>query len=457
MQDQNKLLKAAVDSIVHTINVDKLAPHAAVVKTAREMDLNVHFIKRACEVINVALTYEHFRKNATARDVDFPIVDAQKISAEIFPDKEPTIHEKKSQWFSGSLVEEDVPNFRKAKHDAQFQEQLGKLSSLKEESRGLSEQGICEKAGLAKLALDRELDVCRTEVSGEKLAVQSQFAGLVNHWSKEAAARTSFAEFEAQAFSRYGEAVVPYIDLIHKAAGGKETRGEHDAKYIAFDDCPELQTFSSFLAHTDRLREANEKLATVTLAIAEFEQQKDAAYAKLAAARRMPVEEVEAPEEKQAEETTVDIEFADPVIAAANAKVAQLKEKVAGGGSSLLGSIPGTLFNAFADQYKKESSPSSSTGSPVSNLDRKLLVQNLIATDPILKTYEPKRVADAYEQFLRLAPELSSEKEIVRSHLRQMVASQAMTAFDGAQLMDANTKLLKQRQLEAGKPVREEK
>ena len=171
MQDQNKLLKAAVDSIVHTINVDKLAPHAAVVKTAREMDLNVHFIKRACEVINVALTYEHFRKNATARDVDFPIVDAQKISAEIFPDKEPTIHEKKSQWFSGSLVEEDVPNFRKAKHDAQFQEQLGKLSSLKEEPRGLSEQGICEKAGLAKLALDRELDVCRTEVSGEKLGL----------------------------------------------------------------------------------------------------------------------------------------------------------------------------------------------------------------------------------------------------------------------------------------------
>ena len=92
------------------------------------------------------------------------------------------------------------------------------------------------------------------------------------------------------------------------------------------------------------------------------------------------------------------------------------------------------------------------------NLNRKLLIQDLMTTDPILKTYDPKRVATSYEQFLRLAPELSNEKEIVRSHLRQMAASQAMTAFDGAQLMDADTKLVKQRQVASGaKPPKEDK
>lgn len=461
MQDPNKLLKTAVDSIVNSINVDKLPAHDAVVKTAREMDLNVHFIKRACEVINVALTYEHFRKNAEARDKDFPIVDAQKVSAEIFTQPEKTTNQKKSEFFEGSIVEEVVPNFRKAKHDAQFRDKLAKLSSVQEEKRSMSPQGICEKAGLAKLALERELDVCRTNTTGAKMAVDSQFAKLVNHWSKEAAARLSFAEFESQAFSRYGDAVLPYVDLIYKASACKEPRGVHDAKYMAFDDSSELMALASFLDATDELRTAKEKLAEITLAITEVENQKNAAYTKLAQSR---VEERltayhEANEKTAgqapvtAETSGVEIEI-DPVCAAANAKVAAQKEeqeKQAGKGG-LSESMPGKLFEAFSDQYKKESTPGGrgGFGGPLGTLDRKLLIQNLMATDPILRTYEPKRVADSYEQFLRLAPELSGEKEIVRSHLRQMVASQAMTAFDGAQLMDANTKLLKQKQLEQG-------
>lgn len=462
MQDPNKLLKAAVDDIVNSINTDKLPAHAAVVKTAREMDLNVHFIKRACEVINVALTYEHFRKNAEARDKDFPIVDAQKVSAEVFNQPEKTINEKKSEYFAGSIVEEVVPNFRKAKHDAQFREQFGKLANTKEETHGMSDQGICEKAGLAKLALERELDVCRTEAFGAKMATQSQFSRLVNHWSKEAAARTSFAEFESQAFSRYGEPVIPYIDLIHKAAGGKEVRGAHDAKYVAFDDSSELGALSSFLEATDALGTANEKLAQITLTIAELEHEKTAAYSRLATSRRQQAQERETaePEEKQAAESAVEPDFVDPVIAAANAKFAALKEESEKKAGMLGDTVPGKLFDSFTDHYKKESTPGGSGGggSPLGNLDRKLLIQNLMATDPILKTYEPKRVADSYEQFLRLAPELSNEKEIVRSHLRQMVASQAMTAFDGAQLMDANTKLVKQKQLEGGaRPMKEDK
>ena len=468
MQDPNKLLKAAVDDIVHSINHEKLPAHAAVVKTAKEMDLNVHFIKRACEVINVALTYEHFRKNASARDTDFPIVDAQKVSAEVFNQPEKTANEKRSEAFAGSIVEESVPNFRKAKDDLKFRSEFGKLANTQEEFRGMSEQGICEKAGLAKLALERELDVCRTDAVGAKLAIDSQFARLVNHWSKEAAARIPFSEFEAQAFSRYGAEVIPYLDLIHKSAKCREERGTHDAKYVAFDDSAELQALGSLFEATENLRNANEKLAEITLTIAELDNAKNEAYAKLAAARREAANiDIEFQPEKQAAETPAETEFVDPVLAAANAKVAaaqkEASEKQAAGGiaSGLTDSVPGKLFNAFTDIYKKESTPGGGGGSSngaLGNLDRKLLIQNLMATDPILKTYEPKRVADSYEQFLRLAPELSNEKEIVRSHLRQMVASQAMTAFDGAQLMDANTKLVKQKQLEGGaKPVKEEK
>ncbi len=451
MQDPNTLLKKAVDSIVHSINAEKLPAHAAVVKTAREMDLNVHFIKRACEVINVALTYEHFRKNADARDKDFPIVDAQKVSAEVFDEKPVTLNQKKSAWFEGAAVEEEVPNFRKARHGKEFQDMLGKLGTLQEEPRGMSERGLCEKAGYARQSLERTLEDCRTQVHGAMRGVDQGFATLVNHWSKEAAARTSFAEFETQILAKHGEWALPYVELIYKTANISEDRGELDAKLIAFDDCREVTMFEQFIKSAEELREAVARTAEAATLLAEVDNEKTAAYTqRMVDCVREEDTEVSCGEpllvatvQKVAEH---DEEEVDPVVACANAKVAaeeKEKEKQAIGTS-----FPKTLFDSFVEQYKQEASPESGRNGALGNLDRKLLVQNLMVSDPILRTYEPKKVADAYEQFMRLAPELSTEKEIVRSHLRQMVASQAMTAFDGAQLMDANTKLLKQKQME---------
>ena len=454
MQDPNKLLKVAVESIVSKINEERLPAHAAVVKTAREMDLNVHFIKRACEVINVALTYEHFRKNASDRESDFPIVDAQKVSAEIFPDNAPTQAEQKSAWFSGSIVEEDIPNFRKAVDDTKFKAAFAILKAARDEDRVMSDQGICEKAGYARLNMEQDLENCRTELVGAKLALNSKFAQLANHWSKTAAARSSFANFESEVFSRYGAPALGYINLLHMATGGKEARGEHDEKHVAFDDCPELLKFSELMEATQLVSDWVIKTAEATEALSTTERQKQSAYRTLAESRFQECQDSETAiftvETTEKLAATNDDDGLDPVLTLANKKAAVAKEAAdklaAGAGAAAAG-----LFGAFLDQYKSESTPSSpSSGGTLNNLDRKLLIQNLMSTDPILKTYEPKRVGDAYEQFMRLAPELSSEKEIVRSHLRQMVASQAMTAFDGAQLLDANGKLVKQQQMNAG-------
>ena len=460
MQEPNKLLKEAVDAIVHNINDNRMPAHAAVVKTAREMDLNVHFIKRACEVINVALTYEHFRKNAADRDSDFPIVDAQKVSAEIFPDTTPSLPEQKTAMFSGSMVEEEVPNFRKAKSDAKFKEAYASMVSFKEAPRGMSAEGLCEKAGHALANLHQSLDNCRTAYAGAKEDLSSRFSSLVNHWSKEAATRLSFAEFESQVFSRHGEAAVPYLDLIHKAAGATQERGPHDPAHMAFDDAPETARFGELLKAGEEVVETGAAVSQAAADLAEMEFRKQAAYARVRELRLQALQEEDPETAKLAEAVVEQVKAAeeeDPVMIATLQKIAASKSAVVE--KTAAPSVGSALFGAFVDQYKREASPGGgSSGGALNNLDRKHLIQNLMVTDPILKTYEPKKVADAYEQFLRLAPELSNEKEIVRSHLRQMAASQAMTAFDGAQLMDANTKLLKQRQLESGaRPVKEEK
>jgi len=90
------------------------------------------------------------------------------------------------------------------------------------------------------------------------------------------------------------------------------------------------------------------------------------------------------------------------------------------------------------------------TNTPEANRDRALLLQELVATDPIISKFPTHHVVDAYQQMLRIAPELSSEKEITRAFLRQAGASQAISPFEAADLIKANTGLFKQHQLQRG-------
>lgn len=79
------------------------------------------------------------------------------------------------------------------------------------------------------------------------------------------------------------------------------------------------------------------------------------------------------------------------------------------------------------------------------NMERKLLLQELILTDPILSKVNPAKVARAFEQLLRLSPEISKEKEVVRAELRAMVSSQALSKYDADLMTKLDTSMLKRR------------
>ncbi len=75
------------------------------------------------------------------------------------------------------------------------------------------------------------------------------------------------------------------------------------------------------------------------------------------------------------------------------------------------------------------------------------ILQELIMTDPILAKQDPKKIINAYQQILRLAPHISLEKDVVRAKLREMMAGQALHPTDANQLVEANTNIMKQTQL----------
>ena len=100
----------------------------------------------------------------------------------------------------------------------------------------------------------------------------------------------------------------------------------------------------------------------------------------------------------------------------------------------------GTTFS-----NKKSFGFSGKPNNTLDNLERQLLVQDLIITDPILSKVNPARVARAFEQILRLSPQVSKEKEVVRAMLRQAIASQAVAPHEADQWTKLDTDILKRK------------
>jgi hypothetical protein len=64
------------------------------------------------------------------------------------------------------------------------------------------------------------------------------------------------------------------------------------------------------------------------------------------------------------------------------------------------------------------------------NVQRQIMLQDLMTNDPVLSEENPETVAQAYHSVLSLAPELSINKEVVRAILRQAVHSVAISPYE---------------------------
>jgi len=64
------------------------------------------------------------------------------------------------------------------------------------------------------------------------------------------------------------------------------------------------------------------------------------------------------------------------------------------------------------------------------NVQRQLVLEDLLTNDPVLSDESPETVAQAYQAILNIAPELASNKEVVRAILRQTVHSVAISPYE---------------------------
>ena len=476
MDEPNILIKTALSDAVQKVN-EGITPTEALKKVAHELDLNPNYIQRTGEALNVALHYKHF-KTASDRSTEFEIADIPKAISDVFSFKEKTAAEYVAEQFSVSDANETIFNYNRMLSHPGYKRAFLEIANAAEteEYFPTTFNTVYEKSANYIQKLNKQAEEAEVSKTAAELALNDTFSTLAQEFRKDAAARVSFEEFESQVFSKHGSAATPYLDLLHKSACPNEERGVHDPAYIMFEQSKQAMLFDRLMNSATAFVEAEKQAAQIKEDLdfeASYLKEAVTAFGKNAAKKEESShEEKETVEEEKKEHAEgEEDEEEDPVMVEVKKKVsnpehtvgekytedpvvkeAMEKQAFGGlGGFGGLGKFIGDLVShpvneAFSHGFKSHTpakvKPPNLT---LENMERKLLLQELMLTDPILSKVSPAKVARAYEQILRLSPEISKEKEVVRAELRAMVASQALSKFDADLLAKTDVGMLKRR------------
>jgi len=114
----------------------------------------------------------------------------------------------------------------------------------------------------------------------------------------------------------------------------------------------------------------------------------------------------------------------------------------------------GSISDPLTTTMKKIMGPDTSTDDKlfekVRNMQRQTLMEEMLVRDPILRTADPTTVAQAYAALIRTAPEVSLNKEVVRSILRQAVQASGISPYDMKNVADLENTMRKNLYMTAG-------
>jgi hypothetical protein len=481
MEEPNILIKSALHEAVLKVN-EGMSPTSALKKVANDLDLNPNYIQRTGEALNVALHYKHF-KTASDRSAEFEIADIAKAIEDNFSHTEKTAAEYASEQFISDESSDTVFNYNRMLSNPQYKQAFLEISGAKEthESYPTTFNTVYEKSANYIQKLTKQAEQAEVNKVAAEISLNSNFSELASEFRKDAGHRTSFEEFESQVYAAHGEAASPYIDLLHKTSCSHEERGVHDSKYITFNQCKEAALFDNFIKSAETFIATQKEAEEIAESLA-FEssylkdvhkllgKQSAAECPKCGCQIGNPKKgctcshDIEKKAEKEDDESDYNEEQEpeDPVMAKIKKKasslaeeaststrdpvLAEAMEKEAFGGLGF-GKMLGDLLHApvaesFSSSFKPELKKPNLT---LDNMERKLLLQELMITDPILSKINPAKVARAFEQLLRLSPEISKEKEVVRAELRAMAASQALSTHDADLMSKLDLNMLKRR------------
>ena len=96
-------------------------------------------------------------------------------------------------------------------------------------------------------------------------------------------------------------------------------------------------------------------------------------------------------------------------------------------GKQMAGYIDTGVERAFTEPRARENKALSER---LKNVQSQIMLQDLLTNDPVLADESPEKAVEAYNAILQMAPEVASNKEVVRAILRQTVHSTAISPYE---------------------------
>lgn len=377
--EERRLLAAVSRSIAQTNR--GVHPNEALAKAASTEKYGPDFIERMVEMYNTSRTLAHLKQaSGPGRAEDFPLADASAVLSRVF-----AVNSRQDDSRGGETGKAanfmaipactlaDIPMEKAA---AYLPDGSAKVAKVLNSVRDLEQDIVNLKTKKADLELQRDSAL-------QKAATYFRHAG-----------HAPFEDVDARMQSMYGAAGTLAMDVVWGSV-----RGLHGEKRAAVTEQPKLADMTKEpYCHIDRFIE---KSAAMTAMAARIEEKQ----AEL-------VELKEALRERMGKTCKIANNLTSAILGGV---VCQALEGTPADTSDDFG------FKSQQKNIAKATDPLHENA--IRGIRTESMLQTLMAQDPVISSYDPADVVDAYNELSTMSPISSTHPVILRGYLRRLLES----------------------------------
>lgn len=453
-------LMSALHSAVETFN-ETGDPNGSVIKAAADNDFNLEQATRLVETFNTARTIYHY-KTASDRSTPFALADGAAVISGLF---KPNMPAKAAAALIPDYTEYDRPE---ADYNRDFETKEAEEVVPVREYLDTSLDAQCARAFTA---MNIQRDLAGTALDNARMA-STKAAQIINKLASELR-----RGYEDTVKDRYARLVAcfngsEYLPVVDKLAA-------YMPSWIKSAKCSDEVVNDLDLAPYKNLMKEAHTYMQMEAELLAFSGQIE----KEAAAFERDWLETVSPLLPKLADTGVSKYIDNRLLKEAQytlsskskgtsffsgAPVERESKLQLGGGKG----EPNPLVEAVSEGVKKPLSEGIGAGltdilykpmerenkvlsERLKNVQRQIMLEDLLTNDPVLADEEPQTVINAYDAVMRLAPDMSMNKEVVRAILRQAVHSVAIDPFAAQSWteLEKNIRNISGKALPSGAPV----
>jgi hypothetical protein len=386
-------------------------PNEAIQKQAEHHKFGPNVVQRMVEAYNTSRTLAHLKHaSGHARADDFTIADAATVLGKMYPKEVVTSSKLASAGTHRSYARAEQVNYLRKNAGTS-------PPPLTKEKVG----PIARSPELEAHSRFGDYHASMRKVADARTTYRQKHYELWSHVKKASdyfklLYREPFAEVEKRAVSEYGQAGKSVMDLVYELSNRKEKRAElKGIRQMTYDVDAEPYNHIA-----DAVKTASEIFDAASLVLG-FEKDRDVMAKAAGVVEEKKISDdlqscvldstlggINRPFEKNALLPTPDISGA--MLLAGGMGALGLKEPDAA-------SISNKATLDAADPYHE---------ADMTAIRSRAMLNDMLSNDPIISSYDPDEVRQAYNAMSQLSPRLSSQPGVVRAMLRRLLQQEGV-------------------------------